>query len=231
MYAQIRLSDHAVIGAPGPLPYVIAAWAGSDALLTDLTGQTDPAFGFEGTGFWPVILTTPAFDPETQALAGTATLGAPDAATRSIPATATVRNLTAGELATALGVAKTTKANAVDERLAGLMDAGAPVSGGLHIALTDAARADMGAMATTAIAATSGALPWPESYKQGWIAIENTRIPLDTPAAGLGLAAGVGDYYARCRQNARTLKDAVLGAADRATLDAIDTSTGWPPSA
>ena len=231
MYAQIRLSDHTVIGASGPLPDVISAWAGSDALLSDLTGETDPAFGFEGTGFWPVIVTTPAFDTATQALEGGVALGAPDPDTRTVPGTATLRSLTAAEIAADLAEARAAKTAAIEAGLGTLMDAGAPVAGGLHIALTDSARADLGAMATTAIAALSGALPWPDSYQQGWIAVENTRIALASPADGLRLAAGVGDYYAKCRQNGRSLKDAVLAAADRTALEAVDVTAGWPPTA
>lgn len=109
--------------------------------------------------------------------------------------------------------------------------AGAPVERDgqvLHVALDDGSRADMGGMATTAVAAAGGAVPWPESYQIGWITVENIRIPLPTPADGLSLAAAVGDYYARVKQHARDLKDAVLAASDKAALDAIDIHSGWP---
>jgi len=112
---------------------------------------------------------------------------------------------------------------AVDAHLA----SGAPVSG-LHVALDDGSRADMTAMGTTAIAAASGALPWPDSYSQGWISVENIRIPLPGPADGLGLAAAVGDHYARIRQNARDLKDLADAATTIADFDAIDETAGWP---
>lgn len=115
-------------------------------------------------------------------------------------------------------------ASTADELLAG----GAPVSNGLHIALDDGARADLTAMAATATAAASGAVTWPASYSRGWISIENVRIPLATPAAGLLLAASVGDWYARVVQHRRDLKDQVLAAADEAALDAIDITAGWP---
>lgn len=119
----------------------------------------------------------------------------------------------------------------VNAHVATLLAAGAPVPIGqatLHVALDDGSRADLTAMATTAIGAASGALPWPESYQQGWITIENIRIPLATPAEGLGLAAGVGDRYAQIRQRGRDLKDAIEAAADDAALDAIDIESGWP---
>lgn len=98
----------------------------------------------------------------------------------------------------------------------------------LHVALTDASRADVGGMATTAMAAIGGAVPWPTSYSRGWITVENVRIPMPTPADGLSLAAQVGDYYASVVQNGRDLKDAVLAAEDQSDLDAIDLEAGWP---
>lgn len=109
-----------------------------------------------------------------------------------------------------------------------LLSVGAPVTGGLHVALDDGSRADLTAMAATAIAAASGSMPWPDSYSQGWIAIENVRIPLATPADGLALAATVGDFYAAVIQNRRDLKDAALAATTADALAAIDIDAGWP---
>lgn len=120
------------------------------------------------------------------------------------------------------------KLAAISATAADLLAAGAPVDGGLHIALDDGSRADLTAMAATATAASAGAISWPESYSRGWIAIENVRIPLATPAAGLTLAASVGDWYAVVVQHRRDLKDASLAAEDAAALDAIDVTTGWP---
>jgi hypothetical protein len=123
------------------------------------------------------------------------------------------------------------KIEAVEAKMDAIFAAGAPVTVGvdtLHVALTDGSRADLTAMATTAVAASTGAVPWPESYQTGWIAMENVRIALATPADGLGLAAGVGDYYAQVRQNGRDLKDAALAAEDQAALDAVDVESGWP---
>ena len=110
----------------------------------------------------------------------------------------------------------------------GLLAAGAPVAGNQHIALDDGSRADLTAMAATATAAVSGAIPWPESYARGWITIENIRLPLATPAAGLTLAAAAGNYYAAIVQHRRDLKDTALAAADETALAAIDETAGWP---
>ena len=109
-----------------------------------------------------------------------------------------------------------------------LLAAGAPVDGGLHVALDDRSSADLMVMASTETAASAGTVSWPESYSRGWIAIENMRIPLATPADGLALAASVGEWYAAVVQHRRDLKDAVLAAGDSAALDAIDIAAGWP---
>lgn len=121
---------------------------------------------------------------------------------------------------------RSSKLAATNTAAALLLAAGAPVGGGLHVALDDGSRADLTAMAATA--AASGTVSWPGSYSRGWISIENVRIPIATPAAGLALAATVGDWYARLVQHRRDLKDEVLAAQDLAALDAIDINAGWP---
>lgn len=123
------------------------------------------------------------------------------------------------------------KLAAVQAKAAALLTAGAPVTHEgetMHIALDDGSRADLTGMATTAMAAIAGTVPWPGSYQQGWITIENVRIPLGAPADGIALAATAGDYYACIIQRARDLKDAIAGAADEDALSAIDTEAGWP---
>lgn len=100
---------------------------------------------------------------------------------------------------------------------------GAPVDGGLHVALDDGSRADLTALASTAVAVliSGGSVTWPESYAQGWITVENTRVPLPTASDGLAFAAAVGGYYSAIIQHRRDLKDAALAAPSAAELDAI----------
>jgi hypothetical protein len=130
------------------------------------------------------------------------------------------------------GMLQATKDAAVRARIEVELARGAPIEVApdvfLHVALDDGTRADVTGMAATALAAASSAVPWPESYQLGFIAIENVRIPLPTPVEGLGLAALVGDRYAKIRQNGRDLKDAVAAAVDEAALDAVDIDSGWP---
>lgn len=123
---------------------------------------------------------------------------------------------------------RSAKLEAIVSAAAALLATGAPVSQTLHVALDDGSRADLTAMAATATAAASGAVSWPDSYSRGWISIENVRIPLATPAAGLTLAASVGNYYAAIVQHRRDLKDAAIAAETADALDAIDISAGWP---
>ncbi|WP_158659930.1 hypothetical protein [Niveispirillum cyanobacteriorum] len=119
------------------------------------------------------------------------------------------------------------KIASIDARCAQVLARGAPY-GDRRIAIHDTGRTDLGGMATTAIAALAGALSWPENYALGWIAMDNTRVPLPTPADGLAVADAAARYYAAARQRARDLKDQALAAADAAALNAIDINSGWP---
>jgi hypothetical protein len=126
-----------------------------------------------------------------------------------------------------LDTSRATKLAAIAAQIDAHLAIGAPVSG-LHVALDDGSRADMTAMGTTAIAAASGALPWPDSYALGWITVENVRIALPLPSDGLALAGVVGNHYALIRQHGRNLKDLVEAAETAADVDAIDEAAGWP---
>lgn len=124
-----------------------------------------------------------------------------------------------------LDEARAAKLAAISNAADALFAAGAPYDG-LHIAVLDGSRADLTAMAATASAALAGSVAWPESYALGWITVENGRITLATPAAGLALAAAVGDWYAQIVQHRRDLKDAVLAAEDIPSVEAIDITYG-----
>jgi len=130
-----------------------------------------------------------------------------------------------------LGVLKSEKVLEVNQLIDDKLSEGAPVSLNdqtLHVELSDSARADMGGMATTALAAASGAVPWPESYQLGWITKENIRIPLASPSDGLSLASLVGNYYAQVKQNGRSLKDSILNSETKDELLVININEGWP---
>jgi hypothetical protein len=106
---------------------------------------------------------------------------------------------------------------------------------GLHVALmdkrgTDGPRADLAGMATHAGFVVIGipGVVWPTSYQQGWISVENDRIPLATAADGLALAQVCGAWFASVVQCARDKKDSCLLAVDQAALDAVSIGDGWP---
>lgn len=113
---------------------------------------------------------------------------------------------------------------AIDEVSDAVMEVGAPYAG-KRIQVTNGSRADLAGLATTALAALSGAVKWPGSYAAGWIAIDNTRILMPDPADGIALASVSGDWYAKVRQHARDLKNAAL-ASDKP--ESIDLTEGWP---
>lgn len=101
---------------------------------------------------------------------------------------------------------------------------GAPF-GGKRIDVSDKGRADLAGLSVAALLAQAGAAPWPDSYARGWIADDNSRIPLPTPEAALVLAASVGTWYGLTIQHARDRKDDALASTDPAAVDEV---TGWP---
>ncbi|MBF5094398.1 DUF4376 domain-containing protein [Azospirillum sp. INR13] len=134
-------------------------------------------------------------------------------------------DLSSAELANEAGAARFAKVRAIDAERDRRLGLGA-LHAGKRFSTSDASRTDLGGMATTAGLVLSGALPaWPDSYAQGWIAIDNTRLPLPTPADGIALAAAVALSYSATVQHARDLKDAALTAADPAAVDEL---AGWP---
>jgi hypothetical protein len=106
---------------------------------------------------------------------------------------------------------------------AALLAAGAPCDGH-RIEVDDPSRANLGGMATTAALALLGVVPWPNAYAQGWITLDNGRIPLPEPRSAIALAATAGEWYGGVVQRGRDLKDAVLAAADPDTV-----TISWAP--
>ncbi|GEM_PF-3379130 len=97
---------------------------------------------------------------------------------------------------------------------------------GHHIDLSDGGRrADLNAVATTAMLVHAGLASWPASLQDGWISKENIRIPMPTPADGVALATAAAVWYGQMRQHGRNLKDAINAAADPS---AVDITVGWP---
>jgi hypothetical protein len=108
----------------------------------------------------------------------------------------------------------------------GLIAAGFTWSGTLYQidAASQASIAAMGIMALGSIAGPAGS-PWPAGFD--WIAADNSHVPLDA-AAMYAFGRAVADYVSACVLRLRALKDAIAAAADRAALDAIDVTAGYP---
>ena len=109
------------------------------------------------------------------------------------------------------------KIERIKAQRAALLAAGAPYDGH-RIEVDDASRSNLGGMATTAALALLGVVHWPDAYAQGWITLDNGRIPLPEPRSAIALAATVGEWYGGVVQRGRDLKDAVLAAADPDTV-------------
>lgn len=106
-----------------------------------------------------------------------------------------------------------------------IMAAGAPY-GGKRIEVDDASRANLNGVVTTALIAQAGGIAWPDALSQGWITMDNTRIPLPAPADAVMLGLTVLSWYAALIQLGRDIKDTILAAPDP---DAVP--VGWGPFA
>lgn len=96
VFQQIRRTGFSPIGAPGPVDYAVAGWP--DEALRNLDGA-DERFGLHGTAFWPVEVSDPTYDPDTQALIDEVTGLVIDKKGFRFTGTRGVRALTADEIA------------------------------------------------------------------------------------------------------------------------------------
>ncbi|WP_372400296.1 hypothetical protein ABMY26_32300 [Azospirillum sp. HJ39] len=177
----------------------------------------------------PGLTVRPVTDPGPPTVAGKRAVRRPVEAWEIGDEAATVTyeqvDLTPAEIEAQAAAARRVKARAIDAERDRRLGLGA-LHAGKRFSMADSSRTDLGGMATTAGLVLSGALPtWPESYAQGWIAIDNTRLPLPDPADGIALAAAVGIAYSAIVQHARDLKDAAQASDDPATVDEL---AGWP---
>ncbi len=147
------------------------------------------------------------------------------------------RPMSPEELAAEFDAARRTVIADISADRDALLRLGAPY-GGKRVQVDERARADLAGLALAAVLAQTDPAAWSDGYSTGWITMDNTRIPLPTPAEGSALAAAVGAWYAAVIQAARNAKDAALAvvldpldpAISRAALDASRTGAAWPPS-
>jgi hypothetical protein len=84
--------------------------------------------------------------------------------------------------------------------------------------------AAMGVMALGSITDPANS-PWPEGFY--WVAADNSHVPMDA-AAMYAFGRAVAAYVSACVLRLRAIKDAIAAAPDRATLNAIDVTAGYP---
>lgn len=189
-----------------------------------LTAESAPTLA-PAKGFWARETDDPpSFDPSTEVRTGpTWDVTPPEGEAEGEVVASYVVS------ANSLSDVKALKIATINAKRDQILDLGAPYDD-RRIKIDDGARADIGGMGATALAVlvTSGAVAWPDSYALGWIALDNTRVELPTPADGLAFGAAVGAYYGNAVQNARTLKDLAIAAASIEEVLEIDESEGWP---
>jgi len=95
-YQHILLATLDFMGPPGPVAPEVASWP--DEALRNLDG-TDERFGLQDTAFWPLVLTSPAFEPATETLTDEIVGRVADRTAFRVTATRGKRLLTAAELA------------------------------------------------------------------------------------------------------------------------------------
>lgn len=116
-----------------------------------------------------------------------------------------------------------------------ILAAGFPYGGKLFD-VSDSSLVRFAGMTLAATLSVTLSAPWDHEYADGWIAMDNTRMPLPTPEDGLLLGRLVGSWVAKVTQHARTLKDTIEAvafdpvdpAASFTALAAIDITAGWP---
>lgn len=221
-YHRIEIATLARLSGPAPVPDLVRGLADSD--LVDLSFL--PAeHGLSGVGFWPEMPVDPDFDPATE------TLDLPiaytvDPAARVVRATRTARSLTGEEMAPRREMRK---AEVMVKRDA-MVDGGFSFNGTVfQTAATDreniSGASQLAFMAMVAGGALPGDLHWHGGVEAfGWIAFDNTVVPMDAPTV-IEFGKAVAAFKQACIFYARYLKDEIDAADDPM---GVDINSGWP---
>lgn len=122
-----------------------------------------------------------------------------------------------------LGEAKSAALQAIASSYAAALRAGVTFSGKPY-QIDEQSQGRILARAVVARACLDGNGEWPDDY--GWIAMDNSR-PIFTAAEFWQFANDAQGRVTAITLNARSLKDAVLAAADIEALEAVDVQGGW----
>lgn len=154
----------------------------------------------------------PSYDPETHKPVSTAPYLDGDTWRNE-----TLASLTEQEIADRLDTHKQKKRTALRSKFAQERDKGVLVNGDL-IATTHAARIELAALVDN-MTANGGT--------QKGVTRAGKRVVFDL-ATTTALLAAVDAHHAACNAREYDLDEAIEAAAEKAALDAIDISTGWP---
>lgn len=107
--------------------------------------------------------------------------------------------------------------------------------GSLHVAIDAESRSNLQAVVLAAGLVKDGSATWNQQdgsslpdfrdYARGWISMEGDRIPLATPADGVGLALKVSAYYSALVQREQDLENEINASSDPAS---VDVTADWP---
>jgi hypothetical protein len=221
-YCKINLATLLVAGQPAPLPDIVDGMSDDD--LSDLSFL--PAeHGLSGIGYWPVVPVDPGFDVNYE------TLDAPvvfevDAPSQRVLSSRTVRSLTPEEMeplrAQRRAVVMLKRDQVID---GGFVFNGVRFQTGATDRENISGAAQLAFMALLAEGRQPGDLRWHGGDSDfGWIALDNTVIPMDAPTV-IEFGKAIAAFKQACIFYARYLKDQIDTAVNPA---AIDIETGWP---
>jgi hypothetical protein len=179
--------------------------------LLDLDGDPPELAANKGRWLPLVAEADPTYDPLTQVLGAASDAVGADAVTRS-------RQVAAKPLADV----KSEAVARVEAEFGRRIDVVGFPTGGAHVQIDAGSRANLGALALTAVLAQSNAVAWPDDYARGWITREGGRIALATPAEGIALAYGAGLHYAALVQAQADVLAAIDAAQDTAAVLAAE---------
>ncbi len=134
-----------------------------------------------------------------------------------------VEPLTADELADRLTQHRLAKWEQVKAQRDACIDAGTTVPGIGPFDSNLTSRININGAVSMAQIAQAGGVP----FEISWTMADNTVAVLDAPTM---IAAGmaVGQHVSSCHEVAQAFRSQIEAALDRATLDAIDLTQGWP---
>lgn len=222
LYYQINLATTSLVGEPTTPPPLVNGLSDED--LADLSFLPEE-HGFSGIGFWPVETNDPAFAPDYQMLDAPVTFTI-DAGSKRVLSTSTVRAKSPEEMEPLRAQGRAAVMTKRDQ----VIDGGFSFAGNVfQTAPTDreniSGAAQLAFMAMVAAGKLAGDLRWSDPDQDfGWIASDNTVVPMDAPTV-IAFGKAIAGFKSGCIFYARAMKDQIDAAQNPAT---VDIEAGWP---